>query len=81
MSYIGLRASVKYRRELGFVFVDDGKRLFKIDGMAFQKIEDSSRGECMDASIVEKLINKHSSIFCIYSQPDKAQESFINQEI
>ena len=81
MNYIGLCQSVKFRIELGFAFVDDGKRLFKIDGVLFARIARASNIEELGNDELDSLISRFPTIFCVYAKADIARTSFINQEV
>jgi hypothetical protein len=81
MNYIGLCQSVKFRIELGFAFVDDGKHLFKIDGVFFERIARACDTEEFGNDELDSLISRYPTIFCVYAKADLARTSFINQEV
>src|SRR5947209_944923 len=47
--YIGLADSVRYRLEIGAAFVDDGARLYKMNGALFERIVDTTDAREDDA--------------------------------
>ncbi|WNG18802.1 hypothetical protein [Cystobacter fuscus] len=81
MGYIGLNSQVRYRMELGFAFVDDGDKLFKVDGALFQQLAAHAVAAPPPEGPVRDLVGRLTTIFREYDGPEEALRSFEDAEL
>jgi hypothetical protein len=75
-TWIGLRAHVVLRRDLGYVFLDDGTRLYRMDENAFDEV----RADCISGRGHE-VTDNNVSLFQWYASAKQAAESFEGRDI
>lgn len=73
--YIGLRRNVKFQRELGFVYFDDGSRIFRLSDSAF----DTMRSACHLSPKV--VLERYPSLFVAVRSRDETARRFVNAEV
>lgn len=79
--HLGLRADVRYRIELGFAFVDDGDRLFKMNRSVFEcALGLGTRSPEMQAQAVA-LAESHKTVFARFATQEEAAASLADKEI
>lgn len=82
MGFIGLKSTVRFRRELGFVFLDDRFRLYRISDAAYRAICESSvaRQELPPEAqaVVDDLM---PSVFREFETREGAERSILGKEV
>lgn len=79
--YVGLLPAVRYRVELGFAFVDDGDRLFKIQLGLFERAIGARAVEPDALAQVTELIRKHETVFALFDTEEEASSSLLEKEV
>jgi hypothetical protein len=73
---IGLAPNVRFIRDVGYVFLDDGRYIFRMREDTFDRMRLSAeQGECFPQ------INQYPNLFIRYSDPTQVTDSFITQEL
>lgn len=72
-SYVGLCERVRYRRAIGFAYVDDGAGVRRIDGALFDRLR---AAPLHDDGALAAFARAHATIFCGYARADDARASF-----
>jgi hypothetical protein len=73
--HVGLRKKVRFLRELGFVYLDDGERIFRLSEPAF----DGLRGACHDTP--GALLKRYPSLFVTVRSPAEVERRFVQAEV
>lgn len=80
--YWGLRPIIRFRIEIGFVFADDGERIWKISSYVFQElISQGTENLILPNEIFLGLIESLPTVFCKYPTYELALATFCEQEI
>lgn len=76
--WIGLAERVRYREELGFVFVDDGERVVKFDAVLLGRMTGVSAAASPELA---SLASRYPSIFVVYDSPHEAHASVSDRSL
>jgi hypothetical protein len=79
--HVGLRPDVRYRVELGFAFVDDGDRLFKMSRALFEQAIGARPATAESRAQVEELVRAHGTVFALFETEAEASMSVEDTEI
>lgn len=79
--YVGLRHDVRYRIELGFAFVDDGDRMFKIRRALFEQAIGARPAEPEELATITALVHQHETVFCLFPTHEAATSSVAEKEL
>lgn len=74
--YYGLAPGVRFRRELGFIFVDDRRKTFQLSESLFFKILSSPQGGAYSEGS-----KTHATIFKLFPTLEEALKSVQSKEI
>jgi hypothetical protein len=79
----GLHPHVRYRIELGFVFADDGSRLWKLNARIIEALckGGALKDVCDEMALVEHAVIANPTLFRQYQDSASAIASLLNQEI
>lgn len=72
--HAGLRSGVRYLREFGFVYIDDGSRVLRLSTASF----DSLIAACLTSPKI--VLRDHPSLFVDVRSPDEVQRRFMKAE-
>jgi hypothetical protein len=79
--FVGLLPRVRYRLELGFAFVDDGDRLFKIQGSIFERSLGVRLNRAAHEEELRVMVGQHPSVFCLFDSHEDATRSLSGKEV
>lgn len=72
---VGLRKKVRLLRELGFVYIDDGSRIFRLSEPAFESLRDACRDTPRD------MLGRYPSLLVSVRSLDEAERRFAQAEV
>ncbi len=73
--HVGLRKKVRLLRELGFVYIDDGSRIFRLSEPAFESLRDA----CQDTP--REMLERYPSLLVTVRSSDEARRRFAQAEV
>ncbi|WP_175656973.1 hypothetical protein [Burkholderia ambifaria] len=72
---VGLRKEVRLLHDFGYVYLDDGARVFKLTDKAF----DSMRSDCVQAPL--QILRRYPNLFVTVRSRDEAERRFSAAEV
>jgi hypothetical protein len=70
VSYVGLTSGIRGVRDLGYVYVDDGMKTFRLNARVFDQLV---AGQADEAAL--RLASRYPSLFVLYHDDETARSS------